>query len=229
MAIDALQQCPLFAGMNEEDLRRIRGIALSRKAAKGDLLFAEGEEAKGLYVVLSGRVKLYKMSPDGKEQILHVVSAPEAFAEAALFEEGTYPAYAEALTASLLIFFPKIHFLRLIEQHPRLGVNMIVSLSRLLKRFASLIEELSLKEVSSRLAKHLLDLSVRATRDGKRPDEVELDLTKTQLAARLGTVSETLSRTLTKMKAKGAIEVRGSRIRIVSRPALEELAAGMKL
>ena len=229
MATDTLQQCPLFAGMNEEDLKRIRGIALSRKAAKGALLFAEGEEARGLYVVLSGRVKLYKMSPDGKEQILHVVSAPEAFAEAALFEEGTYPAYAEALTACQLVFFPKADFLRLIERHPRLGVNMIVSLSRLLKRFASLIEELSLKEVSSRLAKHLLDLSVRAARDGKKADEVELDLTKTQLASRLGTVSETLSRTLTKMKAKGAIEVRGGRIRILNRPALEELAAGMKL
>jgi CRP/FNR family transcriptional regulator len=229
MATDTLQQCPLFAGMNEEDLKRIRGIALSRKAAKGALLFAEGEEARGLYAILSGRVKLYKMSPDGKEQILHVVSAPEAFAEAALFEEGTYPAYAEALTACQLVFFPKADFLRLIERHPRLGVNMIVSLSRLLKRFASLIEELSLKEVSSRLAKHLLDLSVRTARDGKKPDEVELDLTKTQLASRLGTVSETLSRTLTKMKAKGVIEVRGSRIRILNRPALEELAAGMKL
>jgi len=92
-----------------------------------------------------------------------------------------------------------------------------------------LVEELSLREVSSRIAKYLLDLSVRSMKEGRIPKEVELDLSKTQLALRLGTISETLSRTLAKLKAKGLIDVRGNRIQILNREALGELASGIKL
>ncbi len=174
-------------------------------------------------------MKLYKISPEGKEQILHVVSAPDAFAEAALYLEGTYPAFAEALDDCQLLFFPKRDFTQLIEKNPQLGINMIVSLSHFLRKFVVLIEELSLKEVSSRIAKYLMDLSIRSSQEGKNPKEVELDLTKTQLASKLGTISETLSRTLAKMKSKGIIEVKRNKITILDREALEELASGMKL
>jgi CRP/FNR family transcriptional regulator len=174
-------------------------------------------------------VKLYKVSPDGKEQILHVVSAPDAFAEAALFLEGSYPAFAEALSDSQLLFFPKRDFIQLIEKNAQLSINMIVSLSQFLKRFASLIEELSLKEVSSRIAKYLIDLSLKLSKEGKSSKEVELDLSKTQLALKLGTISETLSRTLAKMKARGIIDVKKNRILILNREALEELASGLKI
>ncbi len=196
---------------------------------KREILFSEGEEARGFYVILSGKVKLYKVSPDGKEQILHVVSAPDAFAEAALFLEGSYPAFAEALSDSQLLFFPKRDFIQLIEKNPQLSINMIVSLSQFLKRFASLIEELSLKEVSSRIAKYLIDLSLKLSKEGKSSKEVELDLSKTQLALKLGTISETLSRTLAKMKARGIIDVKKNRILILNREALEELASGLKI
>jgi CRP/FNR family transcriptional regulator len=229
MSTELLKRCPLFAGLKEEDLKRIRAVASLRQVGKRGILFGEGEEAKGFYVILSGKVKLYKISPEGKEQILHVVSAPDAFAEAALFLEGSYPAFAEALTDSQLLFFPKRDFIQLIERNPKLSINMIVSLSHFLRRFASLIEELSLKEVSSRIAKYLIDLSMRLSKEGKSPKEVELDLSKTQLASKLGTISETLSRTLAKMKAKGIIDVKGNRILILNREALEELASGLKI
>jgi CRP-like cAMP-binding protein len=180
-------------------------------------------------VVLSGKVKLYKVSSEGKEQILHVVSAPDAFAEAALFLEGNYPASAEAMTDCQLFFFPKKGFIELIQKHPQLSINMIVSLSQFLRRFASLIEELSLKEISSRLAKYLMDLSLKCEREGKLAGLVELDVSKTQLASKLGTISETLSRTLSKMKSKGIINVQKNRIHILDRRALEEVASGLKL
>ncbi|MGZ3749515.1 MAG: Crp/Fnr family transcriptional regulator, partial [Pseudobdellovibrionaceae bacterium] len=170
-----------------------------------------------------------KISPEGKEQILHVVSAPDAFAEAALFFEGTYPAFAEALNDSQLLFFPKRHFIQLIEKNPQLSINMIVSLSQYLKRFASLIEELSLKEVSSRIARYLIDLSLKSSKEGKSSIEIELDLSKTQLASKLGTISETLSRTLAKMKTRGIIDVKKNRIHILNPKLLEELAAGLKI
>jgi len=229
MSTDLLRQCPLFAGLKEEDLKKIRAIATPRQVEKRKVIFSDGEEAKGFYVILSGKVKLYKISPEGKEQILHVVSAPEAFAEAALFLEGSYPAFAEALSNCQLLFFPKRDFTQLIEKNPQLSINMIVTLSHHLRRFASLIEELSLKEVSSRIAKYLIDLSLKLSEEGKNPKEVELDLSKTQLASKLGTISETLSRTLAKMKTKGIIDVRKNRILILNREILEELASGLKI
>lgn len=229
MSTELLKRCPLFAELKEEDLKRIRAVASLRRVGRKEVLFGEGEEAKGFYVVLSGKVKLYKMSPEGKEQILHVVSAPDAFAEAALFLEGNYPAFAEALADSQLLFFPKRDFIQLVKRNPQLGINMIVSLSHFLRRFASLIEELSLKEVSSRLAKYLIDLSMKSSKEGKHAREVALDLSKSQLASKLGTISETLSRTLTKMKAKGVIDVKKDRILILNRQLLEEVASGMKI
>jgi CRP-like cAMP-binding protein len=229
MSIELLTRCPLFAELREEDLKKIRAIASLKHIGKREVLFSEGEEAKGFYVILSGKIKLYKISPEGKEQILHVVLAPDAFAEAALFLEGSYPAFAEALIDSQLLFFPKRDFVRLIEKNPQLSINMIVSLSHFLRRFASLIEELSLKEVSSRIAKYLLDLSLKASREGKSAKEVELDLSKTQLALKLGTISETLSRTLAKMRVKGIIDVNKNKILILNREALEELASGLKI
>ena len=229
MSIDLLRRCPLFAGLKEEDLKRIRAIASLKKVGKKEILFSDGEEARGFYVILSGKIKLYKVSAEGKEQILHIVSAPDAFAEAALFLEGSYPAFAEALTDCQLLFFPKRDFIRLIEKNPQLSINMIVTLSHYLKRFASLIEELSLKEVSSRVAKYLIDLQMKSTKEGKSPKEVELDLSKTQLALKLGTVSETLSRTLAKMKTKGIIDVKRNKILILNHGTLEELASGLKI
>jgi CRP-like cAMP-binding protein len=229
MSVDHLRRCPLFSGLKEEDLKRIRAIALPKHVAKKGILFSEGEEAKGFYVILTGKVKLFKISPEGKEQILHVASAPDAFAEAALFLEGKYPAFAETLSDSQLLFFPKREFIQLIERNPQLSINMIVSLSLFLKRLATLVEELSLKEVSSRIAKYVIDLSTRGTKEGKGLREVELDLSKTQLALKLGTISETFSRTLSKMKAKRMIDVQKNKIVILNREALEELASGMKL
>ena len=229
MAIELLKQCPLFAGLKEEDLKRIKAIASLKRVGKKEILFSDGEEAKGFFVILSGKVKLYKISPDGKEQILHVVSAPDAFAEAALFLEGSYPAFAEALADSQLLFFPKRDFIQLIERNPQLSINMIVSLSHFLRKFASLIEELSLKEVSSRIAKYLIDLSLESAKEGRKIKEVDLDLSKTQLASKLGTVSETLSRSLAKMKARKIIDVKRNRILILDREGLEALASGLKI
>lgn len=229
METELLKKCPLFAGLREDDLRKVRAISILKQIGKKEVLFSEGEEAKGFYVILSGKIKLYKISSEGKEQILHVVSEPDAFAEAALFVEGSYPAFAEALIDSRVLFIPKRDFIQLIEKNPRLSINMIVSLSHYLRRFASLIEELSLKEVSSRIAKYLIDLSLRSAKEGKNLGEVELDLSKTQLASKLGTISETLSRTLAKMKAKRIIDVKRNKVFILNRALLEELASGLKI
>jgi CRP/FNR family transcriptional regulator, dissimilatory nitrate respiration regulator len=168
-------------------------------------------------------VKVYKLSPEGKEQILHVIEPNEAFAEAAVFAGHRFPAHADAMEASKALFLPRQAFLGLVERHPSLALNMLADLSRRLHRFANLIESLSLKEVPGRLAAHLLYLSER--QDDR--DELVLDLSKVQLASLLGTIPETLSRVLAKMAREGLIEVQeGRNIRLLDRESLEELATG---
>jgi CRP/FNR family transcriptional regulator len=173
--------------------------------------------------VLSGRVKVFKLSPDGKEQIFHILGPGEPFGEAAVFAGEKFPAYAEALTESRVCFFPRPAFVGLIKKNPSLALNMLAVLSRRLRKFAALVEDLSLKEVPGRLAAYLLFLSER--KKGMR--ELELDVSKNQLAGLLGTIPETLSRILARMARERFIKASGQRrIQILDRKALEELASG---
>jgi len=204
---------PLFRGLRPEQCQTLANIAIEKTYAKGQNIFVEGADAAGFYVLVSGRVKVYKLSPEGKEQILHVIEPHDAFGEAAVF----------AMEAAKTLFFPRHAFLAIVERHPSLALNMLAYLSRRLHRFANLIESLSLKEVPGRLAAHLLYLSER--QDDR--DELLLDLSKVQLASLLGTIPETLSRVLAKMAREGLIEVQeGRHIRLLDRESLEELATG---
>lgn len=214
---------PLFRGLRPEQCQTLANIAIERTYAKGQNIFVEGADAAGFYVLVSGRVKVYKLSPEGKEQILHVIEPHDAFGEAAVFAGHRFPAHADAMEASKTLFFPRHAFLAIVERHPSLALNMLAYLSRRLHRFANLIESLSLKEVPGRLAAHLLYLSER--QDDR--DELLLDLSKVQLASLLGTIPETLSRVLAKMAREGLIEVQeGRHIRLLDRESLEELATG---
>lgn len=217
-----IKSCPLFAGSTETDLDELLAVCRSRQHERGDVLFSEGEEALGFYIVASGKVKIYKLSPEGKERILHIVQPGGTFAEAAIFGIGRYPAYAEPLEKSILIFFPKREFLTLLKDRSQIAINMIGGLSRFLRQFATQIEELTFKDVPARLARYLLELS----EDGS--DEVDLPISKSQLASNLGTVSETLSRTLRKLSDEEVIEVRGRTIAITDRERLEDLASSFK-
>ncbi|WP_221252229.1 Crp/Fnr family transcriptional regulator [Desulfuromonas versatilis] len=213
-----IKKCPLFAGAAEEDLDRLCRVGRAREPEKGELLFSEGEEAEGFFIVGRGKVKVFKLSPEGKERILHIVHPFQTFAEAAIFGNGLYPAYAEPLEKSLLIFFPKNEFLTLLHEHSQISINMIAGLSRFLRQFTTQIEELTFKDVPARLARYLLELA------GDEADEVQLPISKSQLASNLGTVSETLSRTFRKLADDAIIEVRGKTIEFLDRDRLEDLS-----
>lgn len=217
-----IKKCPLFAGVTDEDLERLLRVCKSREQGRGDLLFSEGDEALGFYVVGTGKVKIFKLSPEGKERILHIVHPGGTFAEAAIFGNGLYPAYAEPLEKSLLLFFPKKEFLELLHQHSQIAINMIGGLSRFLRQFASQIEELTFKDVPARLARYLLDLA------GDEAEKVTLPISKSQLASNLGTVSETLSRTFRKLSDDAIIDVQGKKIIILDRDRLEDLSLKYK-
>ncbi|MBE0503702.1 MAG: Crp/Fnr family transcriptional regulator [Desulfuromonadales bacterium] len=213
-----LRQSPLFAGTTDEDIAAILRICKVRDYDRGEVLFDEGEIAQGFYIVAAGRVKVYKLSPEGKERILHVVQPGGNFAEAAIFADGLYPASAEPLEKSTLIFFPKRDFLDLLTAQGRIAINMIGGLSRFLRLFAGQIEELTFRDVPSRLARYLLDLN------NERNGAVELPTSKSAIASRLGTVSETLSRTFRKLSDEGLIRVEGKTIVILDAERLSDLA-----
>jgi CRP-like cAMP-binding protein len=215
---------PLFEGLPAEQHTDLASIALKKSFQRGQTIFSEGEPGTGFYVVLSGRVKIYKISAEGKEQILHIFGAGEPFGEVPVFEGRRFPAHAVALDESRCLFFPRQAFVDLISRNPSLSLNMLAVLSRRLRRFTVLVDDLSLKEVPGRLAAHLLYLSDR----NAGANDLELDVPKGQLAGMLGTIPETLSRILAKMVKQGLIESTGPRIRIVDREELTELAEGSK-
>lgn len=222
---ESIGKIPLFRGLPDDQISELVRIVVERSYKQGEVIFSEGGEAKGFFVLLSGRVKIFKLSPEGKEQILHFIEPGEPFAEAALFAGSTYPAHAESLRESTVIFFPRAAFERLIKKDPDLAMNMLAILSRRLKYFARLVEDLSLKEVPQRLAAYLLYLSdVRNT-----SSDIDLSISKGQLASLLGTIPETLSRILNKMAAQGFIEVKGRRMKFLKKDALSSLASGKKL
>jgi CRP/FNR family transcriptional regulator, dissimilatory nitrate respiration regulator len=216
-----IRSTPLFAGLEEPHLRKIQEISRVVEYSRRDVLFREGETAEGIFVLLSGRVKIYKLSPDGKEHILHVVRPGQAFAEAAVFMPGGYPAYAEALQKSRTLVLPKGPFLELLRQEPAISLNIIATLSRYLKQFADRIEDLSLKDVSARVARWFV-----STSQEKGRDFWDLEITKGELASQVGTVSETLSRTLRKFQDAGWLQVRGRFVKILDKAALLAVAEG---
>ncbi len=220
-----IREIPLFAGLIDEQIQWLAAIVERRKYSKGKVIFTEGEEAAGLYVLHTGRVKIYKLSSEGKEQILHIFGPGEPFGEVAVFAGGQFPAYAEALEVSETLFFPRKKIVELLTKDPSMAMNMLAMLSKRLKYFTQLVENLSLKEVPQRLAAYLL---VLATMKDKR-DTVELDIAKGQLASLLGTIPETLSRILNKMTIQGYIEVEGRQIKLLDRQSLENISMGEKL
>lgn len=221
---DILKKSLLFSGLNDENLGEVAGIATRRSIAKGETLFSEGEPANGFYLLASGGMKLCKISPDGREKVLHFVHPGETFAEAAFFGDGRYPAEARAIDKGEALFFPREAFMGLLERNPQFSLNLIVSLSLLLRRFARQIEELSFAEVPARLAAYLCELIERKSTTFQGKTYLELEMKKGELASRLGTVSETLSRTLRKLREEGIIEVEGSRVIVYDLKRLRELA-----
>ena len=217
-----LANIQLWRGLPEDQIDALAQITIAKTYRKGEVIFEEGDEGRGFFVVKFGRVKVYKLSTEGKEQILHFFGDGEHFAEVPVFDGQCFPASAAAVEKSELLFFPRTDFLALLEQHPTLAIAMLAVSARHLRRMAQIIENLSFKEVPGRLAVYLLYLS---DRNGKG-EEVELDMTKTQLAAFLGTIPETLSRVFAKMSQDGLIAIEGSKIQLLNRDRLTVLAEG---
>lgn len=215
-----LSQSVLFSGLPGADIDALLEIAVEKTVAAGELIFSEGDPGEGFYVIIEGMVKIYKLSTEGKEHILHMFGPGEPFGEVPVFSGKAFPASAEGVKKSRVLFFPRRAFRDLITQKPSVAMNMLAVLSLRLRHFTVQLENISLKEVPARLAGYIL----LQAEEQKNPHTVTLNISKGHLASFLGTIPETLSRMLKKMNEQGLIETEGRRIRILDRQGLEELA-----
>lgn len=212
--------CDLFNGLPQEQLEKIAEIGVSKKYGRGTSIFFEGDDGDGFYLIAEGKVKVFKLSLSGKEQILHIFGGGEIFGEVPVFNGTPFPATAQTLASSQLIYFPRKSFIELITRYPSISLNMLAILSLRLRRFTTQIENLSLKEVPQRLAGYLLYLM---DEQGNH-QQVTLDISKGQLASLLGTIPETLSRIFAKMGEEGLIAVKGREIEILDQDGLVDRA-----
>jgi CRP/FNR family transcriptional regulator len=218
--INIISAIPLFNGLPEDQLSAIRQIAVEKQFNKGQTIFSEGDETKGFFVVVDGRVKIYKVSSEGKEQILHIFEPGQSFGEVTVFTGQQLPANAQTLSKTRILLFPRSAFVDLITANPSLALNLLAIMSKKLRQFAAQIENLSLKEIPARLASYLIYL---AEEQGTE-DAVKLNVSKGQLASLLGTIPETLSRIFAKLSGQNLIRVEGPRISLLDRQGLEDLA-----
>ncbi|MCT7982298.1 Crp/Fnr family transcriptional regulator [Laspinema sp. A4] len=217
-----LAQTPLFQSLPPDQHQALAQIAIGQSYQKGEVLFWEGEdESVGFFIVISGRVKVFKQSPLGKEQILQIFVAGQHFAEVPAFDGQPFPASAAALESTQVLFFPRTALVALMQAYPNIAITLLGIFARHLRWLAHVVEDLSLKDVPQRLAAYLLYLS-----DSPQGTlaQVELDITKGQLAAFLGTIPETLSRVFAKLSSEGVLEIEGARIRLLDLSRLRVLA-----
>ena len=219
--LDVIAGIPIFNGLPDDQLSAVKQIAVEKKVNKGEILFSEGDEGKGFFVIAEGRLKVFKVSPEGKEQILHILGPGQPFGEASVFAGHKFPANAQALETSRVFFLPRSDIVNLIAANPSLALNMLAVMSKKLRQFSIQIENLSLKEMPARLASYLIYLAEEQGID----DVITLRISKGQLASILGTIPETLSRIFAKLSGQNLIRVDGKKITLLDRSGLEDLAA----
>jgi CRP/FNR family transcriptional regulator, dissimilatory nitrate respiration regulator len=212
--VNSLRGCRLFAGLAQADLENIAAVTLVKALEKGDYLFHEGDPAQGFYVVQRGAVNVHRVTAAGKEQVIHVFRAGESFAEATLATAAGYPADARSLEPTQVLLVQKAGMLVLLQRQPELALRMLGSMSGHLRALVGQLEDLTLKDVETRLANWLVKRCPNP--QSEAPVKIELTMTKRMLAAELGTVSETFSRTLAKFREQKILFVKGRTVTVLS-------------
>jgi CRP/FNR family transcriptional regulator len=221
---EAMSEHPFFGGLTAEHRDRLLERAQERTAEANTVLFHRGEPCRGFYLLLDGGVHVYRLSPEGRMLVLHVIRPGESFAEVPLFEaqeDPTYPATAETLSDSTLLFFPTDAVLSFVDTHPRSALHMLGEMAGRLRNAVQQLDALSLHDVQERLARRLVEQAPSAS---ESPPTIELDVPKAVLAAELGTVPETLSRALRALEEQDLIRRGNAHIALTDVRGLRRLA-----
>uniref|UniRef100_A0A7C5PGD1 Crp/Fnr family transcriptional regulator n=1 Tax=Thermodesulfobium narugense TaxID=184064 RepID=A0A7C5PGD1_9BACT len=218
---EILKSCVLFKDLTDEDVKKILSISRKVELNQDEILFNEGSVALNFFIVLSGKLKIYKISLSGKEQILHIMTSGDIIAEAPMFAGLDYPANAQCIEKCSLLAIDREGFKRIIANNPNLTLNILSAISFRLRNFTLLIEALSLKEVSGRLASYLL-----YQKEIQKSSIIELPLTRTELSKYFGTTPETLSRIFTKFRNLNIISSNNKTVKIIDEEGLKKQAWG---
>lgn len=221
--VETLQKSDLFREMPPPLLESLGSIAINRSVVANEMLFAQNQPAAGFYLIDSGQIKIYRMAPDGREQIIHLFGEGEIFGEVPVFQGTAYPAYAQSTKKSSVIYFARDRFLDLGKKQPEILLSLLAVLSLRLRHFVELIDDFSLKDITARLAKFLCNHCA-----GCNIKKVKLPFSKTELAGQLGTIPATLSRTFKKLAELDIIKVSGNRIEILNCEMLKAISQGEK-
>ena len=220
--VTILKRTPLFANLTEAEVSALSGRTSRRRFQQGEHLFAEGDSCTGLFLVASGKVRIFKLSASGREQVLAVEGPGSSFAELPVFDGGNYPAAASALEDTEVLFISRKDFQNFCREHPDVGLKVIAVVGSRLRRLVGIIEELSFTTVRQRLIALILRFAQEIGTRSKQGILIELPQTHHDLAAELGTVRELVSRNLSRLQAEGFLEVEGRRIVVKN-------VAGLKL
>lgn len=222
--IAALRRTPLFRELDDTTLRLLAEHALPRHYRKDEVLFLAGEEAHGLFVIVNGSVRAFRESPDGREQVIHVERAGATVAEVPVFDDGTYPSTVAAEEDTDALFLGKRDVRQLCLQHPEISLAAVKVLASRLRRCAELVEALSLKEVGQRLARFLVSEARRHGQPSADGVCLTLNQTNQQIAARVGSVREVISRAFSRLQHDGLIIMEDRKLTIPDLDALSSFA-----
>ncbi len=223
---DAMTNHAFFGGLDSEERDSLIDLGRMQTAPSGTILFQHGDAYRGFYLTIDGAVHIYRLSSEGRMLVLHVIRPGESFAEVPLFEQDdgdTYPATAETLEDSTLLFFPKEAFLSFINRNPHAALHMLGQLAGRLRAAVHQLDAVSLQDVQERLARRLVEQVPAVPDDPNTLPTIELDVPKSVLAAELGTVPETLSRALRALEEEGFIRSEASEIALTDVRGLRRL------
>ncbi|MBK8550474.1 MAG: Crp/Fnr family transcriptional regulator [Ignavibacteria bacterium] len=229
---DILKNVHLFSELSESELEKIYSRCDLKTFGKGEMIFFDTEPYQGFYIVIEGSVKIFKISKDGREHIVHFIHPFNTFAEVPLLEqyekirndEFTYPANAMSLEKDTkLILIRAGVFYDIVEKNKTMCLKMISTLAKRLRHLNVYIENIT-QDVPKRIARYILTEQIKIISENK--DQIELPISKHDLAAYLGTIDETLSRALKKFQDDNVIEVDGKNIKVKDKQALVKIAAG---
>ncbi len=216
---EILSEVPLFASLTPAEVEQLAERTLERRFASGEVLFREGEQCYGLFVLGEGRVKIFKTSSAGREITLAIESAPSSVAEVPLFDGGAYPATVSALDEVTAYLISKQDFRKVCLQNPQVALKVLGVVGRRLRQLVGVVESVSFGSVRQRLAQTLLDFGREAG-----ASTFPLTVTHQELASRLGTVREVISRNLSRFQADGLLRIQRREVEILDVPGLEREA-----
>ncbi len=215
----ALSAIALFADFTDTEVAALAQRAVEKRFDNGDILFWEGEPCQGVYLIAQGSVKIFRTSAAGREVMLAIETAPSSVAELPLFDGGPYPASVRALEPVVTLFVNKHDFQQVCRQYPDVALKVLAVVGRRLRHLVGLVEAMTFGSVTQRLARLLLDESHASA-------AFDLPMTHQELASRLGTVREVVSRNLARFRGDGLIRVQGRQVEILNRAGLEQEAEG---